>query len=613
MEKKKEITLDINNPDSIYNWITFKIKSPTFRNIIKDFIDENCSLFIDIEENTFQQGELFNEFTQLIENLLTDLLKEGGISQEQFLSAAEKGLEDKKYKKYFEQLLKFSDYNYFKNLMTKRNYQLIKRVEEQMEQKKKENDIKKLEKVDIRKENQKKGNKKSEREIEEEKQRILLMQFLNQEEERELQQAIQRSFQSEEDKRKLSTIEDEEIKRAIKLSLLDSVKTTSSNIEKKEEQKKENFEIKEESPQPKKQEFIIEKKDMINYETKETPNIPSSSPVIKTENNNNIISRITNFQFSGNTPTEEKPNKQINIISAQNSFEFQIESKKNGFGISKNNPFNSSNYRNPYVPPPPEETFKIPEKSSFHINQQLIDDEPEEKKDSKPPIYMEIKSKIQDEEKDEIKEEEKSQNKKSFNLLQFEENPKEENIIVAKEIKIKSQNDSDIIKNILKENKFNDKNGKNDDKGGLLIDDYNEEDIKNYKSNEPKTNTFIDKEKDLNLGKVKRGKEGGDFLNYFTGKKKYEIGGMEKMENKIKESKFQSVINQNEEEDEDYQNKLREVEKEKQAKLKEYRELLLKMTKDKRENKAKKVLSPEELAKLESKKRLAEQLKAKRK
>jgi hypothetical protein len=241
MEKKKEITLDINNPDSIYNWITFKIKSPTFRNIIKDFIDENCSLFIDIEENTFQQGELFNEFTQLIENLLTDLLKEGGISQEQFLSSAEKGLEDKKYKKYFEQLLKFSDYNYFKNLMTKRNYQLIKRVEEQMEQKKKENDIKKLEKVDIRKENQKKGNKKSEREIEEEKQRILLMQFLNQEEERELQQAIQRSFQSEEDKRKLSTIEDEEIKRAIKLSLLDSVKTTSSNIEKKEEHKKRKF------------------------------------------------------------------------------------------------------------------------------------------------------------------------------------------------------------------------------------------------------------------------------------------------------------------------------------------------------------------------------------
>ena len=42
-------------------------------------------------------------------------------------------------------------------------------------------------------------------------------------------------------------------------------------------------------------------------------------------------------------------------------------------------------------------------------------------------------------------------------------------------------------------------------------------------------------------------------------------------------------------------------------------EQLLKIKKEKRENKAKEVLSPEELAKLESKKRLAEQLKAKRK
>ena len=58
---------------------------------------------------------------------------------------------------------------------------------------------------------------------------------------------------------------------------------------------------------------------------------------------------------------------------------------------------------------------------------------------------------------------------------------------------------------------------------------------------------------------------------------------------------------------------MREVENEKQAKLREYREYLLKMKKEKRENKAKEVLSPEELAKLESKKRLAEQLKAKRK
>jgi hypothetical protein len=157
-ESTTNMTLDKNNPDSIYNWITFKITSPGFRNIIKDFIDDNCSLFIDVDENTFQQGQLFNEFTQLIENLLGDLLAEGGISQEQFLAAAERGLSDKKNKKYYDQLLNFSEYNYFKSLMTKRNYQLIKKVEEEMVRQQEEREKKKQEEIErqIRIENQKK-------------------------------------------------------------------------------------------------------------------------------------------------------------------------------------------------------------------------------------------------------------------------------------------------------------------------------------------------------------------------------------------------------------------------------------------------------------------------
>ena len=35
---------------------------------------------------------------QLIENLLNDVLAEGQLSQEDFLKAAERGMEDKKYK-----------------------------------------------------------------------------------------------------------------------------------------------------------------------------------------------------------------------------------------------------------------------------------------------------------------------------------------------------------------------------------------------------------------------------------------------------------------------------------------------------------------------------------
>ena len=137
-QPEEEIPLDKNDPDSIYNWVAKKISGPSFRNIIKDFIDDNCSLFIDIEENTFQQGQIFNEFNQLLENILNDVLEEGGLTQEQFLEAAQRGLEDKKYKKYFDQLLNFGDYNFFKRCMTKRNYALIKRFEEQIAQQKEE-------------------------------------------------------------------------------------------------------------------------------------------------------------------------------------------------------------------------------------------------------------------------------------------------------------------------------------------------------------------------------------------------------------------------------------------------------------------------------------------
>ena len=646
MEEEK-IDLDKNNPDSIYNWLTKKITSPSFRNIIKDFIDDNCSLFIDVDENTFQQGQLFNEFTQLIENILGDLLTEGGITQEQFLTAAERGLNDKKYKKYFDQLLNFSEYNYFKKMMTKRNYQIIKKVEESMALQQREKEIKLKEEME-KKQNENAGKNKTEREKEEEKQRRLLHQFLNQEEEEELQKAIQKSLELEDEKRKIAIIEEEELKRALKQSLLDSVKAKPTTEEKKpevknEEKKSENkTEEKKPKKEPKKEEFIIDKNETINFEKKEEPK--AEIPSVSTNKNTfNIISNNTNFQFSGTTPKEvPQQNKPTNIISASKGFEFQIESKKNDFGISSMSPTTISNTTenpnpyarpsppadsNPYVRPSPQtesnpyarpspstqsNPYERPSPSiqsnlkvdnSHIIKQDLIDNDPEPKSNEKKftndtPL---IENKI-----NENKDKDKNDNKKSINLLKFEDNTKEEKIEVTNEIKIEKA--SDIIKKTLNENKIKD----NDNDGGLLIDD-DEEDASNFQPNNgPKTNTFINKKEDVKLGNIRFGKDGGNFLNNFRDMSNYERGGMENLENKFKEGKIKSVV-ENQNEDDDYQNKLREVENEKQAKLREYREYLLKMKKEKRENKAKEVLSPEELAKLESKKRLAEQLKAKRK
>ena len=672
MEEEK-INLDKNNPDSIYNWLTKKITSPSFRNIIKDFIDDNCSLFIDVDENTFQQGQLFNEFTQLIENILGDLLTEGGITQEQFLAAAERGLNDKKYKKYFDQLLNFSEYNYFKKMMTKRNYQIIKKIEESMAQQQKEKEIKQIEEME-KKEKEAKSKNKSEREKEEEKQRRLLHQFLNQEEEEELQKAIQQSLELEDEKRKIAIIEEEELKRALKQSLLDSVKgKPSTNTEEKKPEVKNKEKISENKTEekkpkqePKKEEFIIDKNETINFEKKEKPK--EEAPTVSTNKNTfNIISNNTNFQFSGTAPKEvPQQNKPTNIISASKGFEFQIEAKKNDFGISSMSPTTISNTTekpnpyarpspttesnpyarpspstesnpyarpspstesnpyarpspstesnpyarpspstesNPYARPSPSIQSNIKVDNSHTIKQGLIDDDPEPKSKEKkstndtPLIQNNINEN-----------KEKNDNKKSINLLQFEDNTKEEKIEVTKEIK--TEKASDIIKNTLNENKIKDNDNDND--GGLLIDD-DEEDASNSKPNNgPKTNTFINKKEDIKLGNIRFGKDGGNFINNFRDMSNYERGGMENLENKFKEGKIKSVV-EKQNEDDDYQTKLREVENEKQAKLREYREYLLKMKKEKRDNKAKEVLSPEELAKLESKKRLAEQLKAKRK
>ena len=622
MEEEK-IPLDKNNPDSIYNWLAKKITNPSFRNIIKDFIDDNCSLFIDVDENTFQQGQLFNEFTQLIENILGDLLTEGGITQEQFLTAAERGLNDKKYKKYFDQLLNFSDYNYFKKIMTKRNYQIIKKVEESMAMYQKEKEIKQMEEMEKR-EKENRGKNKTEREIEEEKQRRLLHQFLNQEEEEELQKAIQKSLEIEDEKRKIAIIEEEELKRALKQSLLDSVKQKPSeetNPEVKNEEKKTETKTEEKKPEPKKEEFKIEKSDMINFEKIEKPTTATPS-VSSNKNTFNIVSNNTNFQFSETKPKEvPQPNKPTNIISASKGFEFQIESKKNEFGISSMKPTTISNttenpnpyarpspstQSNPYARPSPspstQSNIKI---DNLHIiKQDLIDNEPEPIRNEK---IFNNNTPLMEKQTNENKDKDKKDNKKSINLLQFEDNTKEEKIEVTNEIK--TEKASDIIKNTLNENKI--KDDEND--GGLLIDD-DEEDASNFKPNNgPKTNTFINKKEDVKLGNIRFGKDGGNFINNFRDMSNYEKGGMENLENKFREGKMIKSVVENQNDDDDYQNKLREVENEKQAKLREYREYLLKMKKEKRENKAKEVLSPEELAKLENKKRLAEQLKAKRK
>ena len=189
--------------DWIYDYIVQIIKSPEFRNPIKDFIDDNCESFIGVDENTFEQGELHKKFQALVDTLLDTMTKDIGISEEMFCLAAKKGLEEGKDKKYFEQLISFTNYNYFKNLMTKRNLQLEKLAYKQMIE------------AGGKKNKEQEQEPMTEEEIKEmeEKAKIFDKNLMD--------CAIQMSLAAEEEKKKLKEIEDADLEKAIQLSLME--------------------------------------------------------------------------------------------------------------------------------------------------------------------------------------------------------------------------------------------------------------------------------------------------------------------------------------------------------------------------------------------------------
>ena len=353
---ENEVVLNNSDPESIYNWLSARITSPEFRNIIKDFIDENCSSFIDVDENTFEQGQLFNEFTQLIENLLNDVLEESQISQEKFLEAAQRGLSDPKYKKYYEQLISFSDYNYFKSLMCRRNYAIIKQIEEQYHLKK-ENNLNNqtpgTNEITNEPQNQ---NKKTQEQINDE----LFEKHLREEEEKDLQQALKDSLKLEEQKKRMKEIEEEELQRAINQSLEESKKKEKENEKKPE----------------KKMEFSVQKTE---FDLKRVEPTPKENP----QKFINVSSNV-NFQFAG-TKKQEEPKKNAEIISASKGFDFQIESKNKDFG------FNADNSDNPYARPQKKENKTVEKIENTHVQQDLIDDDENEK----PKIEKNLEKKQQ--------------------------------------------------------------------------------------------------------------------------------------------------------------------------------------------------------------------------
>ena len=119
--------------DWLFDYMMETFRSPTWEVPVMTFIDENCVIFDNDEENKLVYTEKHREFCQLIDNLLSSHLSEIGVSEVQFAKAVEAGYQRRDVnRKVFDQIIAVDDFLTFKKMMVKRNVQLELEVVEAM-------------------------------------------------------------------------------------------------------------------------------------------------------------------------------------------------------------------------------------------------------------------------------------------------------------------------------------------------------------------------------------------------------------------------------------------------------------------------------------------------
>jgi hypothetical protein len=110
----------------LFDYIVAFLKSPPWTVPLNSFIDENCIIFDNEDENKFIHTDCHERFKSLIEDLLTKNLHEIGVSDEEFVSACSRGQSSSHElnKLIFGQILAVDDFLTFKKMMYKRNMEL---------------------------------------------------------------------------------------------------------------------------------------------------------------------------------------------------------------------------------------------------------------------------------------------------------------------------------------------------------------------------------------------------------------------------------------------------------------------------------------------------------
>ncbi|XP_020369882.1 cilia- and flagella-associated protein 36 isoform X1 [Rhincodon typus] len=92
---------------------------------ITDFIEQNCAVFDDEEENKLSYTEIHQDYKDLVEQLLEGYLQDVGIQEDQFLEACNSPLaQSESFQPVFQPVLAAEDFQVFKSLMLQKNIEL---------------------------------------------------------------------------------------------------------------------------------------------------------------------------------------------------------------------------------------------------------------------------------------------------------------------------------------------------------------------------------------------------------------------------------------------------------------------------------------------------------
>lgn len=115
---------------AISDYVVAILKSPTWVSPISKFVDDNCGIFEDAEENKLEYTLVHNGFKQLVDDLLVAHLVEMSLSTDQFMRFCQRGLSgsNELHRSLVEQLVSVEDFLVFKAMMVKRNCEINREV-----------------------------------------------------------------------------------------------------------------------------------------------------------------------------------------------------------------------------------------------------------------------------------------------------------------------------------------------------------------------------------------------------------------------------------------------------------------------------------------------------